>query len=78
MIVWLNGAFGVGKTTTARLLTNALPDARLFDPEFLGSMLTAFVTRRPATSRICLCGVTSSCRRSPGWTGTTRASGSCR
>ncbi|MGC4896703.1 AAA family ATPase [Micromonospora sp. DT31] len=44
MIVWLNGAFGVGKTTTARLLTDALPDARLFDPEFLGSMLTAFVT----------------------------------
>ena len=44
MIVWINGAFGVGKTTTARLLTDALPDARLFDPEFLGSMLTAFVT----------------------------------
>ncbi|MFG1938178.1 AAA family ATPase [Micromonospora tulbaghiae] len=44
MIVWINGAFGVGKTTTARLLTSALPDARLFDPEFLGSMLTAFVT----------------------------------
>ncbi|MEU7760938.1 MULTISPECIES: AAA family ATPase [Micromonospora] len=44
MIVWINGAFGVGKTTTARLLTESLPDARLFDPEFLGTMLTAFVT----------------------------------
>ena len=44
MIVWINGAFGAGKTTTARLLTESLPDARLFDPEFLGSMLTAFVT----------------------------------
>lgn len=44
MIVWINGPFGVGKTTTARLLAGALADARLFDPEFLGSMLTAFVT----------------------------------
>lgn len=38
MIVWINGAFGVGKTTTA----NALVDRdgwRLFDPEHVGFLL---------------------------------------
>ncbi|MGI5197849.1 AAA family ATPase [Streptomyces sp. CA-288835] len=39
MIIWLNGAFGVGKTTTARELTTILPDSRLFDAEQVGYML---------------------------------------
>ncbi len=40
MIVWLNGTFGVGKTTTSRKL-DALSDAwRPFDPEWVGSMLS--------------------------------------
>ncbi|MCX4908542.1 AAA family ATPase [Streptomyces sp. NBC_00878] len=39
MIIWLNGAFGAGKTTTAKELTTLLPDARLFDPEQVGYML---------------------------------------
>jgi adenylylsulfate kinase-like enzyme len=33
VIVWLNGAFGMGKTTTAAELLSLLPDARQFDPE---------------------------------------------
>ncbi len=33
MIVWLNGAFGVGKTTTSGLLAKTLPGARVFDAE---------------------------------------------
>jgi hypothetical protein len=37
-ILWLNGAFGVGKTTVARLLA---PQRRLVDPERIG-----FVMRR--------------------------------
>ena len=41
MIILLNGAFGVGKTTTARLLAAQLPDAMLYDPELIG-----FVIRR--------------------------------
>ncbi|MFI7429230.1 AAA family ATPase [Micromonospora sp. NPDC049836] len=39
MIVWLNGAFGAGKTTVARELCRALPTARRFDPEWLGYAL---------------------------------------
>ncbi|GAB3142269.1 AAA family ATPase [Amycolatopsis stemonae] len=42
MIVWLNGTFGAGKTTTARALA-ALLAARTFDTEFVGYLLrTAF------------------------------------
>jgi hypothetical protein len=31
MIVWINGTFGAGKTTTAAALVELLPAARLFD-----------------------------------------------
>jgi hypothetical protein len=41
LIVWLNGAFGGGKTTTANELTALLPGARHFDPEWVGYMLRA-------------------------------------
>jgi chloramphenicol 3-O-phosphotransferase len=39
VIVWLNGAFGAGKTTTALRLPALVPDSRLFDPETVGYML---------------------------------------
>jgi hypothetical protein len=39
MIVWINGTFGVGKTTVANELTKLLPHARLFDSEYAGYML---------------------------------------
>ena len=39
MIIWLNGTFGSGKTTTAKELDQLLPDARIFDPELIGYML---------------------------------------
>ncbi|MGK5738870.1 AAA family ATPase [Micromonospora sp. URMC 103] len=39
MIVWLNGAFGAGKTTVAARLCRALPGARRFDPEWVGFVL---------------------------------------
>lgn len=39
MIVWLNGAFGVGKTTTARELVARSDSLRPFDPEWVGFML---------------------------------------
>nr|WP_093837816.1 AAA family ATPase [Streptomyces aidingensis] len=44
MIVWLNGTFGVGKTTTARKLVELLPEARVFDPEIVGFMLRHCIT----------------------------------
>ncbi|MFB7848619.1 AAA family ATPase [Streptomyces sp. NPDC056053] len=39
MIIWLNGTFGAGKTTTAKELTSRIPDSRLFDAEKVGEML---------------------------------------
>ncbi|HEX6095010.1 MAG TPA: AAA family ATPase [Thermoanaerobaculia bacterium] len=39
MILLLNGAFGIGKTTVARLLVARLPRACLFDPEIIGIAL---------------------------------------
>ena len=43
MMILLNGPFGVGKTTTARLLVERLPGARLYDPERAGAMIRAIV-----------------------------------
>lgn len=39
MIVWINGAFGAGKTSTARELAGLLPDSTLYDPELIGDAL---------------------------------------
>lgn len=36
MIVWINGAFGSGKTTAAIQLQQRLPNAFLYDPEQVG------------------------------------------
>ena len=47
MIVFLNGAFGVGKTSTARVLHAALSGSVVFDPEWVGSMLMATLGDRP-------------------------------
>ena len=37
MIYWLNGAYGVGKTTVAEALKPLLRNAHLFDPELVGN-----------------------------------------
>jgi shikimate kinase len=39
VIIWLNGTFGAGKTTTARQLAGRLANARHFDPELVGYLL---------------------------------------
>jgi AAA domain len=44
VIVWINGAFGAGKTTLADELSRRLPDAVLFDPEYVGYILQRWVT----------------------------------
>ena len=36
MIIWLNGPFGVGKTSLANLLHQEIPDSILYEPELLG------------------------------------------
>jgi hypothetical protein len=44
MIIWLNGTFGAGKTTTARELVPLIPDSRLFDPELVGYVLMEYLS----------------------------------
>src|SRR5262245_33629052 len=39
MIVVINGSFGVGKTTIAKLLRNSLPGSAIYDPEWAGFVL---------------------------------------
>lgn len=39
MLIWVNGAFGAGKTHTAHELVRRLPNARIADPEVLGFAL---------------------------------------
>lgn len=43
MLIWINGAFGSGKTTLAEELKARLPDALDYDPEYVGYLLTKWV-----------------------------------
>jgi hypothetical protein len=47
MIIWLNGPFGVGKTTTARALQQRLPNAVIADPERIGYVMKRTFWREP-------------------------------
>lgn len=49
MIVWINGTHGVGKTTTAALVQQLLPDARVLDAEKVGETLMDVTPGLPAT-----------------------------
>lgn len=39
MLIWINGAFGAGKTTAAYELHRRLPEAYVYDPENIGYFL---------------------------------------
>jgi chloramphenicol 3-O-phosphotransferase len=39
MIIMINGSFGAGKTTVAKLLREAFPGSMIFDPEWAGLFL---------------------------------------
>ena len=43
LIAWINGAFGVGKTTVAEELVTLPPDAMRFDPELLWMLLRVVI-----------------------------------
>ncbi len=43
MIIFINGAFGVGKTTTAELLAARLPNSLFFDAEMVGYFLRRII-----------------------------------
>lgn len=49
MIVWLNGTFGCGKTTTAEELRSLIPRSRVFDPETVGYMLQPNLADHPVS-----------------------------
>ena len=40
MIIWINGSFGVGKTSTAELLKKELDKSVIYDPEEIGGFLS--------------------------------------
>lgn len=42
-VVWLNGSFGAGKTSVARILASELPGALMLDPEDIGRLLRKVV-----------------------------------
>ena len=45
MIVWINGAYGVGKTSVAKRLVARSRHAMLIDPELIGFLISAFPPR---------------------------------
>jgi hypothetical protein len=49
VIIWLNGTFGCGKSTTAAELHSLIPASRLFDPETVGCMLRPNLADHPVT-----------------------------
>jgi hypothetical protein len=49
VIVWLNGTHGVGKTTTAALVQQLIPDSRVFDAEKVGETLMDITPALPET-----------------------------
>jgi predicted kinase len=49
LVVWINGAFGVGKTSVAEELVPLLPGSLLFDPELIGVMLRAVIPAKERT-----------------------------
>ncbi|MBV7245833.1 ATP-binding protein [Streptomyces sp. MW-W600-10] len=44
MIIWINGAFGSGKTTLVAELHRRFPQALVFDPESVGELLRSIVS----------------------------------
>ncbi|WP_030740947.1 NUDIX hydrolase [Streptomyces sp. NRRL F-5135] len=46
MIVWINGAFGAGKTSTARELIDLIPNCTLYDPELIGAEVARLLPQK--------------------------------
>jgi hypothetical protein len=49
VIIWLNGTFGCGKTSTAFELHSLVPSSRVFDPETVGYMLQQNLANQPVS-----------------------------
>lgn len=46
MIIWINGAFGSGKTQTAYELNRRITDSFIYDPEEAGFLIRKNVPRK--------------------------------
>lgn len=46
MIIWINGAFGSGKTQTSYELQRRIPNSVVYDPEKIGFLLTRIYLRK--------------------------------
>ncbi|MEV6263489.1 NUDIX domain-containing protein [Streptomyces sp. NPDC051784] len=46
MIVWINGAFGAGKTSAACELIDLIPNSTLYDPELTGGALSRLLPQK--------------------------------
>ncbi|MFB7369424.1 NUDIX domain-containing protein [Streptomyces sp. NPDC056222] len=46
VIVWINGTFGAGKSTTARELVDLIPNSTLYDPEIIGSTMNRLLPEK--------------------------------
>ncbi|MET9651232.1 NUDIX domain-containing protein [Streptomyces sp. NPDC006460] len=46
MIVWINGAFGAGKSGTARELVDLIPNSTLYDPELTGGAMSSLLPKK--------------------------------
>ncbi|MCZ1012204.1 AAA family ATPase [Streptomyces lydicus] len=51
MIIWLNGPFGVGKSTTAQRLHQQLPTSLITDPEEVGFLLRKSIGDHPSRQK---------------------------
>ncbi|MFF5969920.1 AAA family ATPase [Streptomyces sp. NPDC012769] len=51
MIIWVNGPFGGGKTTTAHLLHQQLPTSLITDPEEIGFVLRKSIGDHPTRQK---------------------------
>jgi hypothetical protein len=49
VIIWLNGTFGCGMTSTAAELHSLIPSSRVFDPETVGYMLQPNLAGQPVS-----------------------------
>lgn len=40
MIIWINGAFGSGKTTVSNMLSKKIENSKIYDPELIGEVIS--------------------------------------
>jgi deoxyadenosine/deoxycytidine kinase len=40
MVIWINGSFGVGKTSTAEKINKEMDKSIIYDPEIIGGFLS--------------------------------------